>query len=476
MNILKLTKKENSPNKLFKMIIPLKDFLKEEVDPNNPEWIKNLKIILDFQDKNGSFNLITDAHIPSDARVDFQHTPTYICTAILMKTYLTTDSKLTKKIEKPLQKGLKQCCARNLKGHGYEVLQGQIEALNIFMEAGLREFIDLHKDLNSKFTKMIEEIQTQFFNYEKQENFTGPWQENYKDDILKINKYFQNRQVFVYGTLMKDEYNHIFLQNSKYINNATLENYDMYNVGSYPAIIPGEDEIIGELYEVPIKDMPAIDRLEGEGCLYIKKCKTITEIQSRKTLAYIYEFMQDVEGLEKIKSWKDYVWYVAYGSNMLYDRFITYIQGGSFEDGGSYNYPCQDTSLPIKRKAIEIDYDMYFGNYSGSWQSCGVSFLDTTKKGKALAVAYLITREQFEHIASEENGGRPPMDQGYWYENIITLGELDGYKLITITNNELRPYNKPCKEYLQTLIKGIKENWPNISQEEINNYINRCIR
>ena len=145
MNILKLTKKENSPKKLFKMITPIKNFLKEEVDPKNPEWIENLKIILDFQDKNGSFNLINDTHIPSDARVDFQHMPTYICTAILMKTYLTTDSKLTQKIETPLRKGLRHSCRRNLKGHGYEALKGQIEALNIFMEAGLREFIDLHR-------------------------------------------------------------------------------------------------------------------------------------------------------------------------------------------------------------------------------------------------------------------------------------------------------------------------------------------
>ena len=160
---------------------------------------------------------------------------------------------------------------------------------------------------------------------------------------------------------------------------------------------------------------------------------------------------------------------------MLYERFLCYIQGGNFEDS-SYREPCRDTSSPVETKTLEIPYGMYFGNHSRSWNGSGVSFLDTTKKGKTLAVAYLITREQFEHVAAQENSGRFPNGEGSWYEDIITLGELDGYELITITNNELRPYNKPCKEYLETLIRGIKENWPNLSEEDINRYLNDCIR
>ena len=475
MKTLKLTREENNINQLFEMISSIKNFLKEDVDPKNIKWMENLETILNFQEETGSFKLVSDYNIPSDARVDFCHIPTYICTAILMKAYLIGDSKLSKKIEKALIKGLTMSSLRNLRGHGYEGLQGQIEALNIFMEAGLREFIDLHEDLNQKFTNMILNIQFQFSEQEKQEDFIGPWGENYKEDILKINKYFKNRQVFVYGTLMKGESNHYFLKNSAYINGATVDGYEMYNVGYYPAIIPGKGKIIGELYEVSIDDMPSIDMLEGEGSLYIRKCELIKEISSKKTVAYIYEFNQDVGGLERINSWKDYVWYVSYGSNMLYERFLCYIQGGNFEDS-SYREPCRDTSSPVETKTLEIPYGMYFGNYSRSWNGSGVSFLDTTKKGKTLAVAYLITREQFEHVAAQENSGRFPNGEGSWYEDIITLGELDGYELITITNNELRPYNKPCKEYLETLINGIKENWPNLSEEDINKYLNDCIR
>ena len=161
---------------------------------------------------------------------------------------------------------------------------------------------------------------------------------------------------------------------------------------------------------------------------------------------------------------------------MLYERFLTYIEGGAFEDGGSYNYPCRDTSAPVERRTIDIPHDMYFGNHSGSWNGCGVSFLDTSRNGHALGVAYLITREQFEHVAAEENGGRFPDGYGNWYEDTKTLGEMEGYEMITITNNELRPYAEPCKEYLNTLKKGIKQNWPDMSDEEIDNYLDSCDR
>ena len=90
--------------------------------------------------------------------------------------------------------------------------------------------------------------------------------------------------------------------------------------------------------------------------------------------------------------------------------------------------------------------------------------------------AYLITREQFEHVAAEENGGRFPDGYGNWYEDINTLGEMDGFEMVTITSNELRPYEKPCEEYLNTLKRGIRQNWSEMSEEEIDSYLESCDR
>lgn len=53
---------------------------------------------------------------------------------------------------------------------------------------------------------------------------------------------------------------------------------------------------------------------------------------------------------------------------------------------------------------------------------------------------------------------------------------MDGFDLVTITNDELRPYNEPCKEYVNTLARGIRENWLEMSDEDIDNYLDSCIR
>ena len=160
---------------------------------------------------------------------------------------------------------------------------------------------------------------------------------------------------------------------------------------------------------------------------------------------------------------------------MLKERFMCYIEGGSFKNS-LYRQPCSDTTPPISVKTVEIPYDMYFGNNSDSWQKCGVSFLDTTRKGTAHGVAYLITMDQFRHVVNQENSGRPPTEGYGWYEDIIDLGMMKGIEMKTITNNILRPYNEPCDAYMDTLLKGIKENWPDISDADIYRYLRRCIR
>ncbi|MBO6105598.1 MAG: gamma-glutamylcyclotransferase, partial [Methanobrevibacter sp.] len=155
--------------------------------------------------------------------------------------------------------------------------------------------------------------------------------------------------------------------------------------------------------------------------------------------------------------------------------FIRYIKGESSEYGGSPKTACRDTTLPIEKRAIDIQYDLYFGYESTSWNGSGVSFLDISKKGHALGVAYLLTREQFDHVAAQENNGRFP-GNGEWYNCKKSLGEIDGYELVTVTNDKLRKQNKPSEEYLKTIKLGIRENWSEMSEEDIKSYLESCIR
>ena len=472
MKMIKLEKQDEPRfDEFSRMLCELEEFLDEEVDFTDKDWSENLKTILDFQDGDGSFKLFCSFNIPSDARVDFCYIPTYLATAALMNAYMSDPKSFTEKEILALSNGLKISTSRNLRGHGYEGLKGQIEALNIFMKAGLNEFMDIHHGLCPEFSEMIDKIISAFADMEAQGKFTGSWGESYEDEIRAINQYFCQRKVFVYGTLMKGETNHDFLQNATFLDKTVIEGYDMYNVGWYPAIIDGEGLAIGEVYSVPVEDMPSIDSLEGEGSLYEKRCVRIT-VNGVPDFAFVYVYLGDCSDLVKIPSWREHVWYVSYGSNMLGERFMRYIKGGSYE-GSAYREPCKDMSPPAAVKTLEIPFDMYFGNLS-SWGG-GVSFLDTTEKGKSLGVAYLITREQFEHVSCEENGGRCP-GEGEWYEDIIDLEPIDGIEVKTITNNDLRPYNEPSQRYLDTLFEGIKENWPQMSDNDIWSYLANCMR
>ena len=285
--------------------------------------------------------------------------------------------------------------------------------------------------------------------------------------------------VFVYGTLMTDEYNHNhYLHDDWYIGKAIISGYDMYNIGAFPGIVPGEGIIPGELYEVDADTMERLDYLEGEGSLYIRESAQVTMSTGEKTFASIYVYNQSVKGLEKIPAWKqeDYVWYVSYGSNMLRERFMHYIEGGSYEGGGACHDPCEDTTQPLAVKTFDIPYDMYFGERAPSWERKGVSFLDITKPGYAKGVAYLITQQQFDHVALLENGGCQPGHGVGWYHMIVDLEVLDGIRAVTFTDDRLREYNDPSESYLDTLKRGLRENYPEMSEGEIDQYLNRCHR
>nr|WP_295163250.1 hypothetical protein [uncultured Methanobrevibacter sp.] len=143
MNMLKLNKQSRPDfGELSRMISGMEDFLDATPDFADKEWRDNLDVIIDFQDDDGSFKLFDSYEIPSDARVDFCYVPTYICTAALMKAYLTSPDEFAEKEKSALIDGLKMSCVKNLRGHGYDAFKGQIDALKLFMNAGLNEFLD----------------------------------------------------------------------------------------------------------------------------------------------------------------------------------------------------------------------------------------------------------------------------------------------------------------------------------------------
>lgn len=113
-------------------------------------------------------------------------------------------------------------------------------------------------------------------------------------------------KVFVYGTLRKDDYNHIFLENSEFIKyTKTKPEWIFYDLGGFPAAVEGGNiSILGELYDVDEYTLGRLDVLESHPEFYVRR-KILLE-DDEEVFAYIMRSAY-CEGCRLIESgdWKN---------------------------------------------------------------------------------------------------------------------------------------------------------------------------
>jgi len=172
------------------------------------------------------------------------------------------------------------------------------------------------------------------------------------------------------------------------------------------------------------------------------------------------------------------LWYVAYGSNLLLERFACYILGGKAPGATRRNHPARDPSPPRAEAATFLDRPLRFAGHSAAWQGGGVAFVDPRPDPRAqtLARRYLVTREQFEDVLRQENAdpeatcdlaalaaadGAMRVSDGA-YGLLLGLGEVEGVPLVTCTHPDPetgQEPNGPSKPYLQCVIAGLRQTY-----------------
>lgn len=169
------------------------------------------------------------------------------------------------------------------------------------------------------------------------------------------------------------------------------------------------------------------------------------------------------------------VWYVTYGSNLYEDRFLVYIKGGKKYNDKKID-PCDDITPPRKSIRYDLPYNMFYAHHSPSWKEHPVSFLDISEPGFAYGRAYLITKEQFKHVRKWEGKGTD------WYCDKIYLGEIESYSAFTLTCSQANPifqlenrqhFEDTDPRYQEVLIKGMQETTPELTLEEILEYLKK---
>jgi len=115
--------------------------------------------------------------------------------------------------------------------------------------------------------------------------------------------------IFVYGTLMKGESNHFYIENQQYLGKAAIHGYNLYNLGHYPGIRPSKHNtrtVYGELYSIDDNALKEVNRLEGEGSLYLLQ-HTEAQTENGETMTagiYVYNHETNEEKLIEGGDWQ----------------------------------------------------------------------------------------------------------------------------------------------------------------------------
>ena len=121
---------------------------------------KLTKELMGFQKADGSFCVTAERPLDSDTRVGYYYEPTYYGAAALIHVMVIDCSKPDSAVEEALTRSLSLSMQRRLAGHGYDATRQRLDALKIFKDAGLYEWMSrLDDSSNNIFRDFCEMIQ-----------------------------------------------------------------------------------------------------------------------------------------------------------------------------------------------------------------------------------------------------------------------------------------------------------------------------
>lgn len=169
----------------------------------------------------------------------------------------------------------------------------------------------------------------------------------------------------------------------------------------------------------------------------------------------------------------DRVWYFCYGSNLSWERFRCYLEGGRPPGSTRAQPGARDREPPAAWRAVTRPGRVYFARYSEAWGGA-VAFYDPDGPGDTPGRAYLLRPGQLADVAAQENGRAPGRDLDLdlvraagavdvgtgWYDRVVHLGEIDERPVFTLTAPwpaAGEPVASPSSRYLATVGRGLVE-------------------
>jgi hypothetical protein len=176
---------------------------------------------------------------------------------------------------------------------------------------------------------------------------------------------------------------------------------------------------------------------------------------------------------------------------------MRYLEGGKpTPDAPRAHKRCLAGTEVQRDQPVQLEFELYFARKSSQWGGGGVAFvrMERIKPAPTLGRAYLLTLPQLIHVAREENAGKVTVsisseqlagqpvavtESGKgWYPILLPCGSLDGIPVVTLTGlpkENARYQNSPSENYLKVVRSGIREIYPNMSDVDLEGYIDKAI-
>jgi len=171
----------------------------------------------------------------------------------------------------------------------------------------------------------------------------------------------------------------------------------------------------------------------------------------------------------------DPIWYVAYGSNLLADRFESYILGCGDDAVWGGHRGSADATLPAGDRQVVVPHPVYFGGHSRRWDGaccfCPVEPLGDDRL-PVVGRAWLVTWGQMVDIVAQENGlptsaatlpdlvpepGAAVRVLDGVIDLLLGMDDIDGHPACTLASSNLPPAAPPSPSYRQVLAAGMAE-------------------
>ncbi len=184
----------------------------------------------------------------------------------------------------------------------------------------------------------------------------------------------------------------------------------------------------------------------------------------------------------------EHVWYAAFGSNLLAERFAVYLTGGPipFSTTGRVQTGARDPAPPTADRPFTLERTLLFSGASAQWGGGGTASIDSDHNPATptLARAYRITRRQFEDVFAQENGLSAPLpvDLGALlagpidladrkYGRVELVGEIEREAVVTLGAPQRVATLAPADpSYLRVMALGLQQSW-DMSPTEVADYL-----